>query len=43
VDDGVPNRLAKLNALGNAIVPQCSKYIGQTLVSSGLLEDMLCN
>ena len=43
VDDGVPNRLAKLNALGNAIVPQCSKYIGQRLVSSGLLEDMLCN
>lgn len=43
MDDGVPNRVAKLNALGNAIVPQCSKYIGQRLISSGLLGDMLCN
>jgi DNA (cytosine-5)-methyltransferase 1 len=38
MDDGIPNRLAKLRALGNAIVPQCSEYIGQKIVQSGLLD-----
>lgn len=41
VDDGIPNRVARLKALGNAIVPQCSEYIGHCIVSSGLLEDIL--
>ena len=41
VDDGIPNRLAKLKALGNAIVPQCSEYIGQCVIQSGLLDDLI--
>ncbi len=37
VDDGIPNRLARIRALGNAIVPQCSQYIGEYIYRSGLL------
>ncbi len=40
VDDGIPDRLARLRALGNAIVPQCSEWIGEQIVKSGLLEDV---
>lgn len=40
VDDGIPNRVARLKALGNAIVPQCSEWIGQQIIKSGLLEDL---
>ena len=35
--DGVSNRLDRLRALGNAIVPQCSEWIGQKIWDSGLL------
>lgn len=38
LDDGVSNRMARLKALGNAIVPQCSEYIGHRIRLSGLLE-----
>ncbi len=40
--DGVPNRVARIRALGNAIVPQCSEWIGNRLIETGLLEDVLC-
>jgi DNA (cytosine-5)-methyltransferase 1 len=39
-DDGIPDRLARLRALGNAIVPQCSEWIGEQILNSGLLEDL---
>lgn len=37
VDDGISNRLDKLIALGNAIVPQCSEWIGGKIWASGIL------
>lgn len=39
VDDGIPKRVARLKALGNAIVPQCSQWIGEQIWKSGLLEN----
>jgi DNA (cytosine-5)-methyltransferase 1 len=41
VDDGIPNRVARLRALGNAIVPQCSQWVGDQILASGLLDDLL--
>ena len=37
-NDGLSNRLARLRALGNAIVPQCSEYIGKKIYQSNLLD-----
>ena len=37
LDDGISNRVARLKALGNAIVPQCSQYIGSQILKSGIL------
>jgi len=43
VDDGFSRRLdnPRLKALGNAIVPQCSEWIGEQIVKSGLLDNIL--
>ena len=41
MDDGIPRRMDRIKALGNAIVPQCSEYIGQCIVNSGLINDLL--
>ena len=40
VDDGISKRVARLKALGNAIVPQCSQWIGEQIWKSGLLEEV---
>jgi len=37
-DDGIPNRVDRIAALGNAIVPQCSEWIGKQLWESGILQ-----
>jgi len=37
MDDGIPNRLDKLRAIGNSIVPQCSEWIGGKIWASGIL------
>ena len=51
VDDGIPagmdsaqhNRIrkARLKALGNAIVPQASEWVGRQIVQSGLIDDLI--
>lgn len=50
MDDGISQGLDRatrrlhkeqLKALGNAIVPQCSEYIGQLVLQSGLLDDLI--
>ena len=41
VDDGISDRLARLKSLGNAIVPQCSEWIGERLIETGLIRDIL--
>lgn len=38
VDDGISQRVARLKALGNAIVPQCSEWIGEQIWKSGILQ-----
>jgi DNA (cytosine-5)-methyltransferase 1 len=38
MDDGISNRVARLKALGNAIVPQCSQWIGEQIWNSGILQ-----
>ena len=42
MDDGISNRVARIRALGNAIVPQCTYWIGKRMIETGLLRDKLC-
>jgi len=37
-DDGIPDRVDRIKSLGNAIVPQCSEWIGKKLWESGILQ-----
>jgi len=37
-NDGIPNRVDRIRALGNAVVPQCAEWIGQQIINSNLLE-----
>ena len=37
---GIPNRMDRLRALGNAMVPQCSEWVGKQILNSGLLNDL---
>jgi DNA (cytosine-5)-methyltransferase 1 len=43
MDDGVSSRMDRhrIQALGNAIVPQCSEYIARCVLESGLIDDLL--
>lgn len=41
VVNGVSNRAHRLRALGNAIVPQCSQWIGEQVYMSGLLNNQV--
>ena len=40
-NDGIPHRVDRLRALGNAIVPQCSEWVGKQILKSGLLNDLI--
>ncbi|HCR17485.1 MAG TPA: DNA (cytosine-5-)-methyltransferase, partial [Candidatus Latescibacteria bacterium] len=34
VAHGVPSRIHRLKALGNAVVPQCVEYVGRRIMES---------
>jgi len=38
-NDGIPNRVDRLKALGNAVVPQCAEWVGRQIIKSNLLGD----
>lgn len=38
VDDGNTNRVDRIKALGNAIVPQCVEYVAQCMLDAGMIN-----
>lgn len=40
-NDGISDRVDRIKALGNAIVPQCSEWVARQVMNSGLLDDLL--
>ena len=36
VANGIPSRVDRLRALGNAIVPQCAQYVGERVLEAGV-------